>query len=223
MIVDAPWRDANGARVDGFSVPRCELEPIGGTVHNPAAGFEADQILDYRRGRWALSLEVVAHTETAAGLLRALHALLIMGGARLRVGDERMPRPAAYRFGTGRPWLLNPAVEASVAAVTATTVTVGGLVAGAVITPGDVLDYVFDGERRLYRVAPVNLTGWTVPGSGAVELPVYPRPRPASPGATVRLDGARGVFTALRGQTRLAVQPGPNGVSLQMDGLVECR
>lgn len=223
MIITAPWRTDAGSRVNDFSVPACVLTPIGGNVHNPAAGFEHDQILDYARPRWSLSITVVAHTEAAAGQLRAIEALLSMGGARLRAGDERSPRPAAALGLAGRPWLANPAVEASVVAVTATSLTVGGLAPGAVISPGDHLDYVFDGERRLFRVAPQDLATFTVPGSGQLVLPLLPRPRPVSVGATVRFDGARGVFTAVRGTTRLSVQPGPSGVSLSIEGALECR
>lgn len=222
-IVDAPWRAANGSRVEGFSVPACELSAVGGNVFNPAAGFEHDQIVDYARPRWALTIQVVAHTDWAAGQLRALHALLVMGGARIRMGDESAARPAVYRSGTGRPWLANPAVEATVVSVSTTSLTVGGLAPGAFIAPGDLLDYVFDGERRLFRTSPADLGGWLVPGSGQLVLPLLPRPRPAVVGSAVRFDGTRGVFTAVRGETRLAVQPGPNGVSLLIDGALECR
>lgn len=222
-IITAPWRLADGSRAPGFSVPRCELDALGGMAFNPAAHFEFDQTLNYARPRWSISIEVVAHTPQAEGQLRAVAALLKMEGARIRMGDERAPRPHAYLTGTGRPWLANPAVEASVVAVTATTLTVGGLAPGAVIAPGDFLDYVFEGERRLFQLAPTDLAALAVPGNGQLVLPLMPRPRPASVGAAVRFDGARGVFTAIRGQTQVAMQPGPNGVALIISGALECR
>lgn len=222
-ILTAPWRLADGSRAPGFSVPRCELDPNGGMAFNPAAQFEFDQTLNYARPRWSLSIEVVAHTPQAEGQLRAVAALLKMDGARIRMGDERASRPHAYVTGTGRPWLANPAVEASIVAVTATTITVGGLAPGAVIGAGDLLDYTFENERRLFQVAPSDLGAQTVPGNGQLVLPLLPRPRAAAVGTAVRFDGARGVFTAVRGETRVAMQPGPNGVSLQINGALECR
>lgn len=224
MILDPPWRTVTGTVVDGYAVRAARLEPGPAGYFTPANQTEFDQTLLTRRPRWELDVTVEADETVpgASGALRAFAAQLATEAARFRHGDPRRHRPQTWPTGTARPWLANPAVEAAVVGAVArdaTVLPVGGLTVGATFLAGDVISYVWQGEYRLAMLtAPA-----TVPSGGVVNLSITPRTRALPSGALVQLSGATGVFTAVRGETRITLEAGPRGVVLQITGALECQ
>jgi hypothetical protein len=198
-IINVPWLGVSGGSLT--------LDPAH--AFNPARGFEHDQIVDFGLARWQLQIELNDRTTAETGVMRAFLARLAMG-ARFRCHDPLRSRPLAYAFGCSRPWLANPAVEATLSAINPASWTVGisDLVAGAIISPGDAISWVTvsGGEHRIHRVS--ELAPVVANSSGVATVRVSPRPRAAATGGTVKLSGATSVFFAPGIQSE-PVKPGP--------------
>jgi hypothetical protein len=126
----------------------------------------------------------------------------------------------AYQFSTGRPWLANPAVEASIVSqnVSARTVTIGGLAVGAIISPSDACSWAWSGEQRLYRV--LDMAPVFANGAGQVTIMTGPRPRAAANGTAVRFDDATSVFEIVgQSPASIGLKPGPLPIDVQISAM----
>lgn len=209
-IINVPWTGVSGGS--------CEMQT--GHAENPARSFEYDQTLNLSGPRWYLRVQLSDRDGAQGGRIRAFLARLAVLGGRFRCFDPLRRRPLHYAFGTTRAWLANVSVEASIVSINASayTITVGGLVAGAVIKSGDNLSYAFSGEQRLYRV--VNDADVIANGSGQATLMVVPRPRAASVGTAVRFDDATSVFKLIGQEpANVNLAPGPLPISVDLEAI----
>jgi hypothetical protein len=209
-ILNVPW----------VGVTRGSCEVQSGHAKNTARGFEYDQTLDLASPRWMLDIELSDRDPAVGGVLRAFLARLAFNGGRFRCHDPLRRRPLAYQFGTTRPWLANPAVETSIVSqnLPARTVTIGGLVVGAVVSPGDACSWAWSGEQRLYRV--LDMAPVVANGAGQVTIMTGPRPRVAVAGTPVRFDNATSVFEVVgQSPASIGLKSGPLPIDVQISAM----
>jgi hypothetical protein len=209
-ILNVPWL--------GVTRGSCEVQT--GHAKNSARGFEYDQTLDLASPRWMLDIELSDRDAAVGGALRAFLARLAFNGGRFRCHDPLRRRPLAYQFGTTRPWLANPVVEASIVSqnLSARTITIGGLAVGAIISPGDACSWAFSGEQRLYRV--LESANVIANASGQATFMTGPRPRAASNGTAVRFDNATSVFEVVgQSPASISLKPGAQPIDVQISAM----
>jgi hypothetical protein len=190
----------------------CTLQPAHAA--NPARRFEHDQIINLATPRWQLRWDIAERTPADGGIIRALQARLAMG-ARFRGWDPLAKRPHAYLAGSARPWLANPATEASIFAIDPAnwTITLQGLSVGAVVSPGDMASYVIGGEHRKFQH-----TGFTpviADSNGRAPLRVAPRPVAVSGNPVAKLDYATSLYLVTSQDCSQSPGPLPYAFSIE--------
>lgn len=186
-ILPAPW-----AGVSAYT-----LNPVTGHATNPARGYEFDQLIDVAAPRWSLEVDWQRLPMETTGVVQAFLARLA-AGARFTCPPPLRRRPLAFHTGSGRPWLANPATDATIHAVTPAlwSVEIAGLAPGATISPGDFLSWVRTGETgpQIYTVS--DLAPVAAGANGRAILRVYPRPPATATGTAVRLGDPLQTFRA---------------------------
>ncbi len=151
------------------------ISPIG-------AGFI--QTLDRAEPMWVAQYSTPPLVDSRDIIFQAFLDKLNGSGNCFLGFDPRRPKPWAYRASTVEAWLANPATPAQVVAAdySDSTLVVTGLLAAAVITPGDYISYKRGNAWYCHRV----ITGGTAVG-GAITLLVTPRPRSSVTSVAARM------------------------------------